>query len=473
MSRLQDPSTATAFNSLPIELNKSIVHELDTDKDIATYRLICHSTNDAIDADKLSFWRAKYREKYDFKEGPSNLQLRRTYQRRSKQLRRGVKYPFFYGTLPRERQVVNTLKDLINESFQGAAEVDEHGRLRCKNQAHIVDFILRSRLLNNDRRAPDTPPGALMPIDDGLAAVKLVCLQFVYNLEGIEHNIFAFEESQYAVYLSAVVAPLFHHDHTKLNLGWMLHAMNFFRHHMMNENAQTLFDKLEELDATQKPSAWREELTNGAHPLSKYWKGTYSFLDNSEVQKLRRQGPGKQVYIDKNVDEGKIQSLELTFAQDRVLPDGRQLPWPPVFEDRLCSLKNDTGKQGITTQGRSLAKTAASSIQFEGKGEDLDDEYMALGWLNALPPQGGIPGWQRISFMKHFTQDYDHPNEDNLWAYEGVVLPGGRIILGRWWFASEQSHPSLEYNGPFILWAVDEPDMDDDGSDDGSDKESL
>jgi hypothetical protein len=68
---------------------------------------------------------------------------------------------------------------------------------------------------------------------------------------------------------------------------------------------------------------------------------------------------------------------------------------------------------------------------------------MALGWLNPLPPQGGIPGWQRITFMKHFSQDYEHPNEDNLWAYEGVVLPGGRIILGRWWFASEQGHPSV------------------------------
>jgi hypothetical protein len=146
-----------------------------------------------------------------------------------------------------------------------------------------------------------------MHINDGLAAVKLVCSQFVFNLEGLEHNVFAFEESQHAVYLSAAAAPLFTKDHTKLNLGWMLHAMNFFRHHMMNKNARTLFDKIEELDATQKPSAWREQLENGAQPLSRYWKGTYSFLDNSEVQKLRRQGPGKQVYIDKNVDEGKIQ----------------------------------------------------------------------------------------------------------------------------------------------------------------------
>ncbi len=40
--------------------------------------------------------------------------------------------------------------------------------------------------------------------------------------------------------------------------------------------------------------------------------------------------------------------------------------------------------------------------------------------------------------MKHFMDDLDQIEQDNLWAYEGVVLPGGRIILGRWWYASER-----------------------------------
>jgi hypothetical protein len=39
------------------------------DKDIATYRLICRVTNDAIDADRGSFWRTKFREKFALKEG--------------------------------------------------------------------------------------------------------------------------------------------------------------------------------------------------------------------------------------------------------------------------------------------------------------------------------------------------------------------------------------------------------------------
>jgi hypothetical protein len=137
-----------------------------------------------------------------------------------------------------------------------------------------------------------------------------MCSQFVFSeTEGLKHNIFAFEEAQHAVYQSALAAPLFPGTSTltEVNMGWMLHTMNFFRHHMMNADAQTLFDKIEELEVSQKPSAWREPLPQGAYPLSKHWRGTYSFLDNPEVQKLRKQGPGVELYIDKNVDEGKIQ----------------------------------------------------------------------------------------------------------------------------------------------------------------------
>lgn len=74
-----------------------------------------------------------------------------------------------------------------------------------------------------------------------------------------------------------------------------------------------------------------------------------------------------------------------------------------------------------------------------GSGIDLDDDFNAIGWLNALPDQCGIPGWQRITFMKHFADDLDYVDGENLWAYEGVVLPGGRIMVGRWWFASEDT----------------------------------
>lgn len=125
------PSTNGAFNSLPIEvrlnshawvftlpnrqsqLNKAIAHELGADKDIAAYRIICKATNDAVDADNCSFWRAKFRERYDFKDGQSNTMLAAQYQNRAKQLRRGRCYGFFRGHRIREQDVMKVLRDLI------------------------------------------------------------------------------------------------------------------------------------------------------------------------------------------------------------------------------------------------------------------------------------------------------------------------------------------------------------------------
>jgi hypothetical protein len=99
------------------QLNQAIAHELNTDKDIAAYRLICRGTNDAIDADRGSFWRTKFRAKFAFKEGLSNKELKRLYQRRTKQLRRGTGYDFFWGYRKREMDVVAVLKELIIGKF--------------------------------------------------------------------------------------------------------------------------------------------------------------------------------------------------------------------------------------------------------------------------------------------------------------------------------------------------------------------
>lgn len=132
-----------------------------------------------------------------------------------------------------------------------------------------------------------------------------------------------------------------------------------------------------------------------------------------------------------------MQSLELDF-----IPNDEQLKWPAIFENRLHSLRH-TVSPHINTQGRSRPKEATGdptfkNVQFVGQGEDTNDDFNAIGWLNPLPPQAGIPGWQRITFMKHFMDDLEQVDQDNLWAYEGVVLPGGRIILGRWWYASDE-----------------------------------
>ena len=44
-------------------------------------------------------------------------------------------------------------------------------------------------------------------------------------------------------------------------------------------------------------------------------------------------------------------------------------------------------------------------------------------------------------------------DEVELWAYEGVVLPGGMIMLGRWWSVADTDR-RRECTGPWIFWNV-------------------
>jgi hypothetical protein len=80
---------------------------------------------------------------------------------------------------------------------------------------------------------------------------------------------------------------------------------------MMNEDVASLYQAMKELSPCQKPSAWQEPISRtGTYPLSKHWKGTYSFLDTAEVSKIRKLSSdefGDTYFCDKNVDEGKIQ----------------------------------------------------------------------------------------------------------------------------------------------------------------------
>ena len=141
--------------------------------------------------------------------------------------------------------------------------------------------------------------------------------------------------------------------------------------------------------------------------------------------------------------------------------------------------------------------------QFSGSGNDAEP-FHCRGILHPLPPQEEIPGWYRISFMKYFDPlaqpdtmppqcdftwapfqsppserrasskpykpagaDYnvsdmyqvdDEPEiTPGCWAYEGVVLPGGMIMLGRWWSPMD-GFGRMRCMGPFIFWNVDKDD---------------
>lgn len=82
--------------------------------------------------------------------------------------------------------------------------------------------------------------------------------------------------------------------------------------------------------------------------------------------------------------------------------------------------------------------------------------FSATGWLNPLPPQQGIPGWQRFGMAVYDPGNGGSESGEPLIVYEGIVLPGENIILGRWvgrWGIHQGGDPmDGDPSGPFIAW---------------------
>lgn len=82
-----------------------------------------------------------------------------------------------------------------------------------------------------------------------------------------------------------------------------------------------------------------------------------------------------------------------------------------------------------------------------------------FGRIHAMTPQQGIHGFQRLTMMKFYTKRDENGEEEydpaQVWAFEGCVLPGGRIVVGRWWDSLSDPNELSTQCGPFLWWNVD------------------
>lgn len=325
-----------------------------------------------------------------------------------------------------------------------------------------------------------------------------------------------FNDAQKAVYAARNTQRLFvGNNETTVNLEWVLNAIQFFRHHLSTRENPELRDEYENLQPHEKIRAWRRPLHSCPQRLGKTWKGCYAHLDVAEVTALRAlESDEDNLFID-NFNQAEdtnspFQSLHLDFSSKE--EDIQR--WPRFFERHLQSLSHPaanmashpesapnkwtTRAQLRTGPDKSKQEPAAKhgvepvpgSFFCHGSGVD-EEKFHAAGWLNPLPPQEGIPGWMRFTMMKFYVDESDSDSaygdattrnpfsvdgsiggdlyrswhEDSLWAYEGVVLPGGEVIIGRWW-SPTQADDSRDgaddvYSGPFLFWCVDKAGIED------------
>ncbi|KAK9471293.1 uncharacterized protein V1510DRAFT_368202 [Dipodascopsis tothii] len=97
--------------------------------------------------------------------------------------------------------------------------------------------------------------------------------------------------------------------------------------------------------------------------------------------------------------------------------------------------------------------TVNGPVSFSGRGRDRFD-YTTNIIVSPLKPVFGLPGLARVSMRKEYVRSEASADEDDevIWEYNGIYVPGPKIILGRWRDGSEQDGVRA-VEGPFVFFA--------------------
>lgn len=134
--------------------------------------------------------------------------------------------------------------------------------------------------------------------------------------------------------------------------------------------------------------------------------------------------------------------------------------WPEKWEQIVCSdpFLQLNNRQGNRASPRSKTKEVKKPQvkQFWGTCRGKSGHF--FGRLHAMTPQRGIHGFQRLTMIKFYTKmedDEEVYDPNQVWAFEGCVLPGARIVVGRWWESLSDPNDIETLSGPFLWWNVD------------------
>lgn len=85
-----------------------------SDKDVASFRLICRATNDAVDGDYDRFWFLRWRQHFDVPIGAhpgGHIQTKYAYQTRMSRMPKKMK--FYAGATVKEKEYLEAIKAII------------------------------------------------------------------------------------------------------------------------------------------------------------------------------------------------------------------------------------------------------------------------------------------------------------------------------------------------------------------------
>lgn len=333
--------------------------------------------------------------------------------------------------------------------------------------------------------------------EHALYGVQLCLAVFALHPQYCNLKVSHFDISQHQAYAAPSTQPLFLGKWKQsINSRCLLHIVNFFKYHLKSAGEGLLSHEYLDLDTDQHPMPWVGKIKAGTQSLGTHWKGAYSktyasvirlpltckvYLDQSTLLSCRQWRPSSSCVHTDSLDGGetfqvhiysalKFKSLlinqDMAFFFDDAEPSNSM--WPKQWEDILHSDPFKELDSIHTSPQRSSTRSSRSKKnepqpqrpeikQFWGSTRGVKQGH-SFGRLHALVPQAGIHGYQRLTMMQFYAkvENDQHVYDPNqVWAYEGCVLPGGRMIVGRWWDAmADPDSPNIN-SGPFIWWNVD------------------
>ncbi|KAK9457250.1 hypothetical protein V1511DRAFT_455937 [Dipodascopsis uninucleata] len=210
------------------------------------------------------------------------------------------------------------------------------------------------------------------------------------------------------------------------------------------------------------------------------WTGVYSYLTFWDFDLLRRSSTGElpdplashpssqqqeqfqdhhaSVLINQNTASTNTNINSNAASPSIKIPPPRDTPkesdttFFPDHTPKLAKFQDQfDGFQIMET----VVPPIKGAVSFEGRGRDRFD-YTTHIFLQPLPATYGLPGFARFGMRKEYSRSEgsidDNDSDEVIWEYNGVYIPGPKIILGRWRDASDNSGAAT-VEGPFMFFA--------------------
>ncbi|KAF4549429.1 Hypothetical protein D9617_21g096500 [Elsinoe fawcettii] len=462
---------ATRSNVIPLIL-WAIALEIENEEDLRSFASAHPRFWVSMNREELSFWRMRFEALFD-KIDPFgnndpffiNQSLRRTYQQRTKVLNQHTDFGSYRGLhLQTKEEVLTVLKDLIIGNYIPTIKRYLEAKLivltesnftngYSKNMQALTDYTKRENILRTIFHR--TSPSSKRYFTIVVVLFHLSTFQrsyipsHLYTAEyrtRYDNTVFQFKTSQLAVYACSDDQTLTLRN-GDVNFIYLAHMTNFFKDHIGRASNGTLYESYRNLDQLEKPRGWQHSLQRGTRALGRHWKGTLAYVLPAELSTLRMDEVlrlNQGVYDRFTGDDNQQEFMDYHF---KTITNDNDIFWPDMFD----------GIQGLYIVGFDTADTHGidAPIHLLCTGPRSDGPaFEARGWIQSLPAQSNIEGWQRLAMVSFKRDDNGAADLSKIWAYEAIVLPGEQVMMGRWWDPSTGTNDG-QYSGPFLWWNTD------------------